>query len=91
MSRSVPFSVKPPDGGSDMPVTTWANGFGIWHARVPYTDDAEKAARAAIRTELAARGAVGKGYRVRVRYVPTGPGYVHDYVVGTVVYAERVA
>lgn len=71
-----------------MSVTTWANGFGVWHARVPYTDDAAKLARSAIRTELRDRGETG---RVRVRYVPTGPGYVHDYVVGTVVYAERVA
>jgi hypothetical protein len=74
-----------------MSVTTWANGYGVWHARVPHTDDAEKSARAAIRTEIVARDSVRKGYRVRLQYVPTGPGHAYDYVVNTVVYAERVA
>jgi len=71
-----------------MSVTTWANGFGVWHARVPYLDNAEKVARAAIRTQL--RDSVGwtSPSRVRVQYVPTGPGHAYDYVVGTVVYRE---
>ncbi len=49
-------------------VTTWADGFGRWHASVPLTGfptaDAN-AARKAIRAEIDARG-VSSAYRLRV-------------------------
>jgi hypothetical protein len=60
-------------------VTTWANGYGIWHARVNfpangYTDEylanhgrrIRAKARRAIRREIEARGDVGPGWRCQV-------------------------
>lgn len=67
-------------------VTVWANGFGVWHARVPVTSDSRRVAQRAIRRELELRGAVGKGYRVAIRPVSVDG----DRVPGTVTYAERV-
>lgn len=64
-------------------MTTWADGFGIWHARVPLTPDSRNVAQRAIRRELEARGALGEGYRVRVRQVADAAR-----VRGTVTYAE---
>jgi hypothetical protein len=38
----------------------WADGFGVWHARVPRTDDKPRyAAFQSIRAELVARGDIG--------------------------------
>ena len=40
-------------------ITTWADGFGIWHASVPLSGSRHKdamTARKAIRDELTARG-----------------------------------
>lgn len=47
-------------------VTTWADGFGRWHAVVPNTPDAEKVARAEIRHELEIRGDIAPGFRLTV-------------------------
>lgn len=56
-----------------LPITTWANGFGIWHASVALdktTDEEKDRARRrcqrAIRRELEERGEIGYGYRLRV-------------------------
>lgn len=63
--------------------TTWADGFGNWHASVPLSDPITEArqARAAIRAEMKARE---KGYRLPVqRERVTGHG--------TAVYGELPA
>lgn len=47
-------------------VTTWADGFGVWHASVPTTDNPNHAAhvaRAAIKAELLARAPRGATLR----------------------------
>lgn len=63
-------------------ITTWANGYGTWYARVPAGDQAERVARKAIRKELAERGEIGSGVRLRVtRVLIAGK-------LGTVVYRE---
>ena len=49
-------------------VTTWADGFGIWHASVPLSGSRHKdalTARKAIRDELTARG-VSLDYALKV-------------------------
>lgn len=66
-------------------VTSWADGFGRWHAVVRNVSNApgtergyRDAARRAIRTELLARGDIkpGRNYRVRIArdYSIGGPG-----------------
>ena len=63
--------------------TTWADGYGQWHASVPITTPARQAAaaRRAIRAELAARG-TDPAYPLRV---------TRERVTnhGTVIYRER--
>lgn len=63
-------------------VTTWADGFGNWHAAIhvrrPDMADAptiEKIARTAIRRELDARQDRAPGYRVRVAPVDRVTGH----------------
>lgn len=68
-----------------MTVHTWANGYGIWHARVPEGPSAAHIARHAIRAELKARGDVGAGYVIRL--VKADPA-ICDAIPGTVVYRE---
>ena len=64
---------------SDETVTTWADGFGIWHARVAFPapgygpahldkrrDAIRRKARRAIRAELTARGECSPSYRLRL-------------------------
>lgn len=36
-------------------ITTWADGYGVWHASVPVSDDSESVAWDAIFLELAER------------------------------------
>lgn len=69
-------------------ITTWANGFGVWHARVPAGARAQDIARAAIREELVARGAMGDRFMLRVKKLRTGPAQIHSTIAGTVVYSE---
>lgn len=55
-----------------MNVRAWADGFGVWHASVPVVGtvgEQEQAARKAIRSEMEARGEVGKGHRIRLHRV----------------------
>lgn len=60
-------------------VDTWANGFGVWHARVNFIepgygpqyldshiDRIRAKARRAIRRELLSRGAISRDWRVAV-------------------------
>jgi hypothetical protein len=57
-------------------VTTWADGFGIWHATVHLAiatpsdtlryDSVRSVARRAIRREVEARQIVGRGYRFKI-------------------------
>lgn len=82
-------------------VSTWADGFGRWHARVQFpepgygrvqvereADRVRARARRAIRRELAAREKLGPGWKCRVQIVDaiTGPGLV----MRSITYAERV-
>lgn len=83
-------------------VSTWANGFGIWSARVvltvPVTDTpqnlagARAAARRAITRELSQRGAIGEGFRIHVARVVTLPPDTDGTrrPISTVTYKERV-
>lgn len=66
-----------------MKVHTWANGFGVWHARINAdTDNAPVKAGKAIREELIARGDVG-------RFSPVNIERVEELdLPGTVVYRE---
>ena len=53
--------------------STWADGFGVWHASVPATDDRRSdaaAARKLIRAELEARSALGVRpvFRIKLKY-----------------------
>ena len=70
--------------GCDTRVSTWADGFGRWHAAVPDTSDGARVARAAIRAELKARDAIGAGYRLTVTPGSlVGPSTCHprrDYI-----------
>ena len=55
-------------------VTTWADGYGNWHA----TADSPEEARAAIMAELKGRDAAGPGFRLKV--VQVGPRhYTEDF------------
>lgn len=46
-----------PEGAQcPIPAATWADGFGVWHARVTTTPDAPQVALAAIVHELEIRG-----------------------------------
>lgn len=64
-------------------VTTWADGFGSWHARFSTTDSTRRdahVARVAIGYELACRegASAANGLHVRRRYSRTElPGAVH--------------
>lgn len=69
-----------------MSATTWANGYGTWHARVTDGPNAERQARAAIRSELRERGDIGPGIRVRVERVTSE--LRPSSVAGTAVYRE---
>jgi hypothetical protein len=71
---------------ADRPPTTWADGFGVWHAVVTDGPDAAARARAAIRRELRERDAIGKGHRVTLERV----GYVTGTMSTRVEYRERV-
>lgn len=52
-------------------VRTWADGFGRWYAAVPGDlANPRRTAREAIRRELAARGEIHPGHRVRVEEAP---------------------
>ena len=79
-------------------VTTWANGFGVWHARLdlaPMSPDEllrnlvriRARARKAIRREIAARQG-NQTFRVRV-YVADNR-LDHLNVMRSITYAERV-
>lgn len=66
-------------------VTTWADGYGVWHASVPLTDSPMRnalAARKAIHTELEARYAP--------QYDPSTLHVSRERVTnhGTVIYVE---
>jgi hypothetical protein len=67
-------------------VQTWANGFGIWHARVPVTSDSREVAHRAIHRELVARDEIrpSDGHRLYIRPVADP-----DRIPFTVTYAER--
>lgn len=65
-------------------VTTWADGYGVWHVSVPITDNRRKdamTARRAIREELDARG-VSPHYHLAV---------IRERITnhGTVIYREK--
>lgn len=57
-------------------ITTWANGYGTWHAKVELgqarpsdlldIDNIRRVARRAIRREVEARNKVGKNYEFRL-------------------------
>lgn len=57
-------------------ITTYADGYGIWHAKVSLgikapsdmlnSDNLRRVARRAIRREVEARSKVGKGYEFRL-------------------------
>lgn len=52
-------------------VAVWSDGWGRFYAAVPGDrPDPRRAARDAIRRELAARDAIGTGHRVRVERAP---------------------
>lgn len=67
--------------GTGETVTTWCDGFGVWHARVNLPgigygdylgsqwDRIRAKARRAIRRELMARGELMAGYAVRIQVV----------------------
>lgn len=62
----------------------YADGFGTWHAVLPAgTPEPAKVAQRMIRDELDARGALGKGYRVRVKPEPA-----RDYTRSALRYVE---
>ena len=46
-------------------ITTWADGYGVWHARVPNRPDAHKAAKRAVLRELRQREKLTPAYSVR--------------------------
>jgi hypothetical protein len=66
-----------------MSIHTWADGYDVWHARVPDTADAAKVARRAILDEL---------YLREVNLAPSRIGVELDalaaYMAGTVAYRE---
>ena len=65
-------------------VTTWADGFGRWYARVDLAiatpsdtlpiDSVRRVARRAIRREVEARQIVGQGYRFNIEIDKTDLG-----------------
>lgn len=65
-------------------VETWADGFGIWHAKVTLAvatpsdtlpiDNIRRVARRAIRREVELRQKVGHGYRFRIAIDKTNLG-----------------
>lgn len=65
-------------------MTAWADGYGIWHARVPRGPYSEDIARDMIRDELEGRSAISPSYRLLVEHVPE-----HD-TTDTEVYREVV-
>lgn len=68
---------------SEINPTTWADGFGRWHASVPITTPTQQAlaARRAIKAELDARGDRHPDFPLRV---------TREHVTnhGTVIYGE---
>ena len=70
-----------------MSVTTWANGYGVWHARVPATSDAHSVARRAIQREITARESTSLNYQTRVVLAEDD----FNPQPGTVVYRERLS
>ena len=79
-------------------VTTWANGYGIWHAKVKLgvatpsdglnSDSLRATARRAIRRELKERDAYSGNYRVRIEVVANELGA--DNRLYSITYAEKV-
>lgn len=77
------------------PVTTWADGYGLWHARVEFPDTGygntgelsleanwdsiRAAARRAIRDEIESRGGLSTGLRTEVRNVYQAPSTMVHY------------
>jgi hypothetical protein len=57
-------------------VTTWADGYGIWHAQVPTGYDQGKVARRAILDQLRQRGTVSAS-RVRVELISCDDQVAH--------------
>lgn len=78
-------------------VTTWADGFGRWYAKVSIGYPAQSdrvdsarlraAARRAIRRQLAARDAMGAGWRLSVEVVANHVGA--DNRLYSITYAEK--
>ena len=66
-------------------ITTWADGYGVWHARVPNGPDAHKAAKRAILRELRQREKLTPAYSVAVRCIEADP------YADTVTYVEEIA
>ena len=55
---------------------TWADGFGIWHVKVPKNLGILEA-RMSIESELRQRSAIGLGYQVAVEYVDSDETHAH--------------
>lgn len=60
-------------------ITTWADGYGLWHARVPNTADSEQIAKHAIMSELCQRETNVSASRVSLQRVWSNP-HVVEYV-----------
>lgn len=86
---------------ADEKVATWANGFGVWHARITFpapgydaTEMTEHAgrvrgkARRAIREEITSRGETGPGWVCRIEEAETEVGA--DGVTKSITYRETV-
>ena len=57
-------------------ITTWADGYGLWHAKVPTGYDQGKVARRAILAELRQRGTVSAS-RVQVELISCDDEVAH--------------
>ncbi|WP_372663612.1 hypothetical protein [Amycolatopsis kentuckyensis] len=80
-------------------MTTWADGYGRWYARVNFpggygpshlngeVDRIRAKARRAIRRELAERGALGPGWQCRVVLVESALDHMN--VTHSLTYRER--